>query len=165
MMDVRAELIPFRDQLREYPGIKELMLTVPKNLPPPVSPAWIVYGRHEGRPWGRKEFERYKDAFAYVKPRLKTYHDISITCKRKSFPPPSRLVRIKRGGKPVIVKGQQATKLIPIKPPINHQWCFYCRRFTIFTWFSNHHAFQGDKKYIMDPTARRCCVCGVRDAR
>lgn len=161
-------LIPFREQLEEYPGIKELLLTPPKNLPVPISPAWWVYGkRTDQSKWGRREFETYKEAFSYVKPRLREYHDISITCKRKAFLPPGRLVRIKRGGQPVMVKTptgmRQKTKLVPIQPPPGHLWCMYCRRFTIFTWFHTHHALRGEQAYLMDPTVRRCCICGVRE--
>lgn len=164
-----ADLMTFQQQLDAYPAMKKLLTTVPKGLPVPISPAWIVYGRRdESKNWGRKEFDRYQDAFHYVKPRLSTYHDISITCKRKTFNPPGRTVKVTRGGKPVMVTGpsgtHQQTKIVPIKPPPAHLWCLYCRRFTIFTWFRTHHAFRGDKAYMLDPTIRRCCICGVRES-
>lgn len=164
------ELMPFQRQLEEYPPIKAMLLVVAKNpaLLKGVGQPWRVYGqRHEGGKWAKKDFLRYKDAFKFLKPRLSTYRDISITSKRLSFAPPGRVVRIKRGGEPVMVKTAngfiQKTKIVAVSPPPGHLWCIYCRRFTVFTWFMTHHAFPRQYWSISDQSTRRCCVCGIRE--
>lgn len=163
------ELMRFNEQLDEYPAIKDLLLTKPTLVNvPSVSPPWRVYARKDERSgWGRKEFPTYKAAFDFWKLKRKIWYDVSITSKRQAFPSPGRLVKIRRRGQPLMVKTptgmRQATKLVPLSPPPAHQWCMYCRRFTIFTWFLNHHAFRGEMKLMMDTAERRCCICGVRE--
>lgn len=164
-----TELMRFNEQLEEYPGIKELLTTKPPLLgAPAVSPPWRIYARQEQNSgWGRKEFHTYKSAFDFWKLKRKIWYDVSITSKRQRFDPPGKIVKLKRRGEPLMVKTptgmRQATKLVPISPPPGHLWCMYCRRFTIFTWFLNHHAFRGEMKLLMDQSERRCCICGVRE--
>lgn len=164
------QLMTFQDQLDKYPALKDMLLTMPKNNIPAVSPPWRVYVRRtESGGWARKEFDTYKEAFLFFKAKRKIWYDVSITSKRLAFPPPNRIVRITRKGEPVMVKGgdgkmQQATKLAPIKPPPAHLWCKYCRRFTVFTYFLTHHAFKSDnQKLCYDASERRCCICGIRE--
>lgn len=182
-------LMTFQQQLEEYPAIKQLLLTKPDPIvrlvnvakkgakkpqwievpQKPLTPPWRVYVRKtENTGWARKDFWTYKAAFDYFKIKRKVWYDVSITSKQVAFPVPGRWVKLKRGGKPLMVKTptgmRQATRLVPIKPPAGHLWCMYCRRFTIFTWFRTHHAFnRGPLKDIMDQTKRRCCVCGITE--
>lgn len=163
------QMLTYQEQLELYPQLKEYLLKVPK-LPdiPRLTPPWRVYGQqHNGGRWGRKDFPTYKGAFQYWKQRRNNFHDISITCKPMGFLPPGKIVKLRRNGEPLMVKTangkRQATKLIPIRPPADHLWCLYCRRFVIFTWFTAHHAFSGNMKLLMDPTVRRCSICGVRE--
>lgn len=165
-----SDLMTFQDQLAEYPQIKELLVTKPPKINcPPVSPPWRIYARKtETSGWARKDFPTYKAAFDFWKLKRNVWHDVSITSKRQSFDAPGRYVKLKRNGQPLMVKTptgmRQATKLVPIKPPPMHLWCKYCRRFTIFTYFLTHHAFRTDnQKLMMDPSQRRCCVCGIRE--
>lgn len=161
-------LMRFQEQLEEYPQIREVLLTVPKTLSPPITPPWRIYARTTpDAGWARKDFHTYKSAFDFYKLKRKLWHDISITSKRQQTPPPGKWVKLKRNGQPVMVNTptgkRQATKLVPITPPPFHLWCTYCRRFTVFTWFTNHHAFRGEQKLLMDPSERRCCICGIRE--
>lgn len=163
-------MMTFQEQLEIYPPIREMLL---RNVRNPaqlrgVGLPWRVYGQKtSGGSWARKDFRKYKEAFQFLKPRLKTYHDISITSKRLSFPIPGRVVRIRRNGRPLMVKTKQGlvqqTRMVPVRPPPDHLWCLYCRRFTIFTWFSAHHAFRGENKEGYDPSLRRCFICGGRE--
>lgn len=170
MLPNDIQLMPFQEQLEQYPGIKELLTTKPPKINcPPVSPPWRIYAlRTESSGWARKDFDTYKGAFDFWKLKRKVWYDVSITSKRQSFKPPGRLVKLKRQGQPVMIKTptgpRQATKLVPIKPPPGHLWCLYCRRFTVFTYFLKHHAFKTENQQLTyDPTERRCCVCGIRE--
>lgn len=186
MTDV--DLMTFQDQLEAYPAIKEMLTTKPAepvrhvNVAKPnrkpvwvavplthTTPPWRVYARRtDSSNWARKDFPTYKGAFDFFKLKRKVWHDVSITSKRQAFLPPGRTVRLKRAGQPLMVKGGdgklvQATRIVPVKPPPGHLWCMYCRRFTVFTWFRTHHAHRGEQALLMDPSARRCCVCGIRE--
>jgi hypothetical protein len=168
MADLDIGLMPFQEQIDEYPALREMLLKAVRNPSGLVNPGlpWRVYGQREGRGrWAKRDFETYVEAFRFLKPRLKTYHDISITSKARPFDPPGRLVKLRRNGQPLMVKTnngmQRATKLVPIKPPPGHLWCMYCRRFTVFIWFTTHHAFKRPQPY--DLSSRRCCVCGIRE--
>jgi hypothetical protein len=162
-------MLTFEEQLEMYPQLKEYMtknVKVPKL--PRLTPPWRVYGqRHNGGRWAKKDFPTYALAFQFWKANRHKYHDMSITCKVQPWDPPGRIVKLTRGGQPLMVRTSrgkkiQATRLIPVKAPADHEWCMYCRRFTVFTWFSKHHAFPGTMAYLMDQTAMRCTICGVR---
>lgn len=168
-MPTTTELIPFREQLVLYPQIKKLLQTKPAKLnAPPVSPPWRVYARRtEQSGWARKEFPNYVAAYNFLKLKLPLWYDVSITSKRQAFPAPTRIVKVTRQGRPVMVQTangpQQKTKVVPIKPPPYHLWCMYCRRFTVFTWFTTHHALKGEAALMMQQHIRRCCVCGITE--
>lgn len=170
MLPGELRLIPFQEQIETYPALKDMLLTMPKTNVPAVSPPWRVYVmKTESSGWARKDFPTYRGAFDFWKTKRKIWYDVSITSKRLAFPPPNRIVKISRGGKPVMVKSgdgtmRQETRLVPLKPPGGHLWCKYCRRFTVFTYFLTHHAFRTENlKICYDPTERRCCVCGIRE--
>ena len=162
-------MLTFQEQLDLYPALKKYTLQLPQvyNLPG-SAPSWRVYAqKHDGGGWAMKDFQQYKEAFAFFKANRNKYHDMSITSKRRSYDPPGRIVRITRNGQPVMVKTptgtHQQTKLVPIAAPADHRWCMFCRRFTVFGWFNSHHAFRGEMKLMMDPSIRRCTVCGIRE--
>lgn len=168
MLPGEIDLMPFQEQLDEYPGIKELLLTKPPTGPY-VSPPWRVYVRKtDSSGWARKDFETYKGAFDFFRLKRKIWYDVSITSKQRGFTIPGRYVKIKRQGQPVMIKTptgmRQATKLVPIKAPPGHLWCKYCRRFTVFTYFLTHHAFKTENQRLCyRPSERRCCVCGITE--
>ncbi len=171
---MRDDLVTFREQLQQYPAIKKLLQTVPTEPCQPVSAPWRIYARRPGKEtYFRRDFWRYKEAYRYLADGIKKrdpvdgsryFADISITSKRQRFDCPTRVVKVTRGGKPVMVNGRQQTRIVPLKPPPGHLWCMYCRRFTIFTYFVTHHAFRSEQAEMMDSSHRRCCVCGVRES-
>lgn len=128
-----------------------------------TSPPWVVFVQREpDGPWAKKECWKYSEAFKVFKHWLKKgAHDATIHNKRVPTKPPSRLVRIK--GKYVTGsdgKRRQATTYVTWKPkllpedPI-HYWCMYCRRPTVFKYFTKHKRIG-----VVDSTVRRCCICG-----
>lgn len=161
-------------ELLEDSVYRKFFLTVP-SMPKVqrLAPPWRLYvQRLDTRRWGKKDFWSYPEAVrsfaAFRKAGL--IYDASVTCRPIAFLPPSKVVKIK--GKFIKTsRGQQvqATKEIfwrwaPLLDPgdMEHHWCPYCRRPTIFTWFSTHHAITGTHRSLMDPTARRCTICGIR---
>ena len=128
-----------------------------------VSPPWVVYVQREmDGPWGKKEFWRYSEAFKFFRAWLKKgAHDLAINNKRYGFEPPQRFARIR--GK--FVKGsdgvtRQAVKAITWQPKLEpgdgeHHWCKYCRRPTVFKFYSRHKRLG-----VVDQTVPRCCICG-----
>lgn len=162
-------MMPFREQLQEYPPIYKLLKTIPPKLAvPPVSPPWRVYVKKTAESgWARKDFPTYKAAYDFLRLNLKKYYDISITSKRQSFSIPHRIVRLSRNGEPIMVKAgdgtlRQKTKVVTIKPPPYHSWCMWCRRFTEFKYFLTHHALR-DPKITYSPDVKRCSVCGISE--
>lgn len=166
---ITLPMMTFEEQLEMYPQLKEYF-TTKVSVPdlPRLTPPWRVYAqRTNGGRWAKKDFDRYVPAFKFWKANRSKFHDISITCKVQPWEPPGRIVRLTRGGQPLMVKtgrgkSIQATRLIPIKAPADHEWCMYCRRFTVFTWFSKHHTFTGNMQFLMDQAAVRCTICGIR---
>lgn len=64
---------------------------------------------------------------------------------------------------------QQKTAIVAWKPRLDgmeeeHIWCTYCRRPTVFRWFTAHHTLRNSPVAgTTDPTDRRCTICGVRE--
>jgi hypothetical protein len=130
---------------------------------------WRLYVQMEadGR-WSKKDLATYGDAFRLFKKFRADCHDAAIVSRPVAFAPPNKLVRVR--GQYLI--GGDGVKRQVIKPVVwrprldgnetTHDWCCYCRRPTIFRWFSKHHAFPKDEQF--DITERRCSICGVRAA-
>lgn len=149
----------YRKFLMTQPVIPKLM----KDPRYAVSPPWVVYVQREPEgPWGKKEFWKYTEAFKFFAAWLKKgAHDLAINNKRYGYEPPLRFARI-RGRYVVGSDGvrRQATKEIPWKPrlqegDVEHHWCKYCRRPTVFKFYSRHKRLG-----TVDPTVPRCCICG-----
>ncbi len=132
-----------------------------------LSPPWVVYVQREtGGKWGKKEFWTYKKAFKFFKLALFKYrvHDATINNKRVGFDPPSKMVRIK--GKYITGsdgKRRQATTRVWWKIKLEpgdeeHHWCKYCRRPTVFKHYLSHKVLGQ-----VDPTVRRCGICGASE--
>lgn len=159
-------MLTVHDLLEDKTWKEEVLLKRPQELiGRPGYKQWrvMVLG-HDGR-WRKKDVETYSQAFRVFKKYFKTARDVNITHRSQSFAPPQRLVRIK--GKYVVgsdQKKRQATKLVVWKPKLDaydehHQWCPYCRRPTVFKWFTTHH----NLSQILDPTVRRCTICGISE--
>lgn len=159
-------------ELVKDPVYRKFLETKPK-LPPIArdkemqkSPPWVVYVQREvGGPWGKREFWKYSEALKFLGKALKLHvHDATINCRRIGFEPPMRFVRIK--GKFVTGsdgKKRQATKKVSWKPKLDaydmeHHWCKYCRRPTVFKYFRKHKAL---KEGMVDSTMPRCTICGA----
>lgn len=166
-------VIPMSELIKD-PTYKAFLQTKPKT--PKISrdpkwvktPPWVVYVQREmGGKWGKKEFWKYSDAFKFFRTWMKAgCYDATIHNKRIPFEPPSRLARIR--GK--FVKGsdgkmRQATKFVYWRVPSalmadqpDHNWCLYCRRPTVFKFYSKHKRLGA-----VDPTVKRCCICGASE--
>lgn len=148
-------------------------------LKPPAMP--VVYRQQQMKPWrlyvqreadggwAKKDFATYVETFKAFKKYRPDVHDASITSRAVAFAPPHRFVRIK-GQYREVVKGGKKTKIQVVKlvvwkpklPPEEsaHEWCTYCRRPTIFRYFSRHHAF--GKEMSITQEELRCSICGIR---
>lgn len=127
---------------------------------------WRVYIRrdHTG-PWAKKDCMTYREAFEVFKRWSPQIHDAAITSRAVAFSPPYKMARIR--GQYVVHKGKkvQKTKLVVWTPKVPaeegiHTWCPYCRRPTIFRYFSKHHAFPEGAFGIGEH--QRCTICGIR---
>lgn len=130
-----------------------------------LSPPWVVYvqKRVDG-PWGKREFWKYKKALQFFHRALELgVHDAALNCKRYAFEPPIQMARIRgkyvRGSDG---KRRQATTRVYWKLPLKlqidqpeHEWCMYCRRPTVFKYYSRHKRLG-----TVTQDVRRCCICG-----
>lgn len=165
-MIVMSELVK-DSTYRRFLQTKPKLPRVAKDPDRASSPPWVVYVQreHNGR-WGKKEFWKYSEAFKFFSKALKKgVYDVALNNKRYPTPPPSRMVRIK--GR--FVTGSDgvkrpATKIVPWAMPAalladgmpEHHWCQYCRRPTIFRWYTTHKRLGA-----VDPGTPRCCICGA----
>ncbi|MGX9924139.1 hypothetical protein ACWIG4_30295 [Streptomyces sp. NPDC002248] len=154
---------------------KEFFCTVPKQGPAPMN--WRIYVQREPNgPLRRKDFASYREAFARIAAEKKAgrLYDGTIQSRSTAYSPPQRVVKIKREGRPVMVKTSsgllvQKTSLIDWKPKLpsdeeEHSWCTYCRRPTVFRWFTSHHSLRRSPVAgCVDPTDRRCTFCGATE--
>lgn len=132
-----------------------------------VSPPWVVFVQRKGEgPWGKRSFWKYKKALKFFYRALELgVHDVALNNKRIPTPPPHRMVRIK--GKYLMVRGKrvQQTKRVWWKPKTEllleqpqHYWCLYCRRPTVFKYFSRHKL-----RGVVDSSVMRCTICGASE--
>lgn len=131
---------------------------------------WRVYIQREvDGAWAKKDLPTYREAFALFRRYKPEIHDAAIMSRAVAFAPPHRLVRIRGQYREVVRKGKkekvQVTKLVVWKPKLPqeespHQWCTYCRRPTVFRYFSKHHAFGKNMNITQDEL--RCMICGIR---
>jgi hypothetical protein len=132
------------------------------------TPPWQVHLRY-GRKWEVLYADTYVEAFKALKPLLPEISDGAIVCKRFQSPPPMRIVKIKGKYKTVNGVTTQETKLVPWKPKLpmaeaDHYWCGYCRRPTVFAYFSKHHALGLQSPGVpVDSSVMRCSICGASE--
>lgn len=164
------EVIPMSELIRD-PDYRKFLTTTPSlpahaaNKRMNASKPWVVYVQKEsGGKWGKREFWTYKKAFRFFKQCLTEYkvHDLAINCKRVGFEPPFKWVRV-RGKYVTDSKGKkrQAQARVYWKAKLapedeEHHWCKYCRRPTVFKYFSSHKRLG-----VVDPNIMRCCICGA----
>lgn len=150
---------------------RQWFLTKPKMPQAPrIAPPWRLYAQVEaGGRWSKKDFFDYADAVRFfVALRRRGVHDAAVTCRPIPWDPPSRIVKVKgkyvKNNKGDLV---QVTREVHWRPKLpadedHHLWCPYCRRPTIFRAFATHHALTGQYRFMMDPGAPRCTICGIR---
>jgi hypothetical protein len=177
-----APQIRFRDLLEENRAFRDFCKTIPKTPFHRSGKPWRVYVQLEaGGRWARRDFARYSEAFNFAVRlmRDRSPWDLAIHCRNRSTPMPGRWVNLTRDGKPVYLtvgKGKEKQyvlrdgkkvrkqKFVPMHLPPGHEWCRYCRRPTIFRWFSKHHAFDmTDPSTVFHPSYLRCTICGVSE--
>lgn len=159
-------------QLLEDKTYHNYMMTKPFTTPHAADPSmtgqWAVYlQKIQGGPWKRKFFRKYKKALKFFfQVQEAGCYDSALGNRRIALKPPKKVVRIK--GKYVVgndgVK-RQVTKAVTWQSREdfegNHLWCTYCRRPTLFKYYSKHHALpQFDR---VDSSQRRCCICGATE--
>jgi hypothetical protein len=108
---------------------------------------WRVYAKLKRKdPWRKADFAKWTEAHAFVAAGWREWYDCALVCRNHPHRPP--VVRV--GG-----KRHYHAPLLTIP---NHQWCPYCRRPTVFAWFTQHHAFTTISPL---PWRKRCGVCGI----
>lgn len=141
-------VITLQEQLKD-PLFRKWMTKVPTlTVIGTRDPWWVYVQREVDGPWARAGFPRYGDAYRFLVSRLKTSADLALNCSRQEFKPPI-----------VKVQGKRRYHLPGPWAPSGGQWCGHCRRLVEFKFFSRHHALRGIN---VDPSARRCVICGVR---
>lgn len=163
-------------ELLKDPRYKKFFCTVPKQGPSAMN--WRIYvQRKVDGPWARRDYAKYSEAFKRIKRELEAgnLHDGTIQSRGIAYAPPERIVKVTKGGRPILVKNPSTGQLIPKtavvvwRPKLmpedeQHIWCVYCRRPTVFKWFLNHHALRNSPVAgCIDPADRRCTICGARE--
>lgn len=164
-------MIPMSELVQDpvYRKFLQTKPVMPPHLADPSmvdTPPWVVYVQRESDgPWGRKAFWTYAKAFKFMRAWIKKgCHDVTINNNRVGYEPPYRLVRIK--GKYVVgsdgIRRQATTRVVWKLPTAlmldqpEHHWCKYCRRPTVFKFYSKHKRLGA-----VDPNVPRCCICGA----
>lgn len=158
----------FRKFFTETPSMYPVQLT---------RDAWRVWVKTTPTtPWRRKDVREYQSGVRHILRGVDqgSLHDAVLQSRGVSYKPPTRRVRVMHRGQPVMQVGRDGVA----KPRIDtlvwctpatlvqdygpHEWCFYCRRPTVFSYFARHHNFVGTPlEAFYDNTVRRCCVCGI----
>lgn len=168
--------------LLEDPVYREFFCKVPE-LPKHGNQAlpWRLWVKlKKDKKWRYKDYATYREAFVKLKSLLPRALDASISAKSAQFNPPHKVVRVKnkyqtdKQGRYVLDKEgkkKQITKMIVWKPKRvmdefeEHIWCPYCRRPTVFQFYTQHHALLPKKTGGMpiDPSVQRCTICGASE--
>lgn len=137
-------MIRLVDLLRD-PDYRKWFTTVPTIRVEHHTPPWRLFvQQEEGGRWARVDLPSYPKAYAGVKSRLQECFDMTIHCKPQGFRPP-------------IVEISGKRSYIPV--PDGHHWCVYCRRPTVFKFFSKHPNMP---KIVIADYEERCTICGAR---
>jgi len=100
-------------------------------------------------PWAKKDFNDFKDAYNFVAKYLKKWNDAALVAKNYESRPP------------VVRKQGRRQYYAPVMTLPGHHWCTYCRRPTVFSYYTQHHAFPQGFQILA--YKRRCGVCGIAD--
>lgn len=137
---------------------------------------WRIWVRPTPKsPWRRKDVADYQAGVRTVLSWLERgASDAALQCRGRAYDPPTRLVKLVRNGEPVLRTGRDGVTAPVINKVVwstpgdlqqafgQHHWCYYCRRPTVFSYFQNHHAFQGTPlEAFTQADTRRCTLCGI----
>lgn len=157
-------MITIRELLRD-PQFKEYFTKVPQ-LPDHYAPEaqpWRLLVMKEGEHvWRAKRYGTYQEAFKGFKTMLPKLHDAAINCPPLSFRPPIRTGRVKgkfdAKGKPILKSIIWKPRLTP--DMLQHHWCGYCRRPTLFGNKAMPPKMLNGMKMPISEVQFRCLVCG-----
>jgi len=161
------------EELLQDEDYKKFFLTVPK-LPPHYrgSQPWKLMILKEGETqWRTKKFNTYSEAFKALKKLRPTIADGLINSPGLDWQPPIKRYRVKGRTVKVGRKEVPMIRLVTWKPMIagdmpQHHWCPYCRRPTVFSYFSVHPAMTKQRSNLganVDPTLLRCGICAASE--
>lgn len=109
---------------------------------------WRVYVKVTKKsPWAKRDFLTWKKARKFVRKHADKWYDCVLVCRNDAHRPP------------VIRVGRKRQYYAPMVNMVGHTWCPYCRRPTIFGWFTEHHAFTNGLKPLA--YKKRCSICGI----
>jgi hypothetical protein len=112
---------------------------------------WRVYVQKKpGKRWRKKDFDRWAPAHKFLMAHVGEWYNASLTCRNDHYRPP--VVRY-QGTR------QYYKKVLLVEA---HIWCPYCRRPTMFGYFTHHHNFPRGGIQPM-PHFLRCGICGIRE--
>ena len=163
-------MIPLTELLEDR-TFDKFFRTTPHLYPIQVEPDRLVWRLwvqpKKDSPWRRRDVHAYQTAVGYLLDRLDTIYDGAIQCRGRSYGPPDRRVRLTSGGKPI--PGPEGVRRTTWRPSADlvreygrHDWCYQCRRPTVFGYFRNHQAFRGTiLEHVASDNVRRCLLCGM----
>jgi len=107
----------------------------------------VYVQKEENGGWAKKDFEAFAPAYNFLVKNYKSWYDAALTCRNQESRPP--VVRY---------KGKRQYYAPMLLMP-GHIWCGYCRRPTVFGYYSTHHTFAA-KGIKPLPYKLRCGICG-----
>ena len=132
-----------------------------------VAPPYRLWVKIDGK-WKKKDIGSYKSGRDWLLEHLEQIDDGALAVKGTMSAPPKRLVKVKRNGVLLTKVGSDGVERPVVKeaPWVVHlptderkyMWCPYCRRPTVFTYFSKHH----NQPKVLQPEFERCTICGIR---
>jgi hypothetical protein len=130
----------------------------PKSLFNPPKPAWyVMFQREQDGRWTRASFTSYAKAHKYVRTIYKDVWDLALGCYRRDYGPP--LIQVTYTAKVNGKKVKKQRSELWRRSPEGHRWCGFCRRPTVFRYFTKHHALP---LKVLVGYELRCSICGAR---
>lgn len=137
--------VTLRKQLKD-PVFRKWFSQAPRETQTAAAtPPWFVYVQEKkGGPWRRAEVSSWIEGYRFVARNIKRFHDMALSHKRQEFRPP-------------VVRDHSGRRRYHLPEAPGHVWCGFCRRMTLFRYFSRHHAMPE----WANGGVRRCSICGA----
>jgi len=119
------------------------------KVPPHALGRWRVYVLRD-RGWQRGEIDSYHHAYRWMASLLRREDVLDVAVNNPAFPTRQPARRTESGA-------VERWWPLSLAEDLRHRWCPYCRRPTVFAYFSRHHAL---RTTTVDVNERRCYVCG-----